>query len=75
MACCVLFGYPAGRWGVAARCPVREVASGNSWDSDFGLEIPEPLWPGANGPDEPRILSCPAGERRPSEPPAGTRRA
>jgi len=45
MACCVSFGYPTGRWGVAARRPVHEVASRNSWDGDIGLEIPEPLWP------------------------------
>jgi hypothetical protein len=51
MACCVSFGYPTGRWGVAARRPVREVASRNSWDGDLGMDIPEPLWPGGHGPD------------------------
>jgi nitroreductase len=39
------FGYPKGRWGVAAnRRPVHEVASRNRWDGPFGAEVPEPLW-------------------------------
>jgi len=46
MACCVSFGYPTGRWGVAARRPAHEVAYRNSWGADLGLAIPEPLWPG-----------------------------
>jgi nitroreductase len=41
---CVTFGYPTGRWGVAPRRPVHEVASRNSWDGKLGFEIPEPLW-------------------------------
>jgi nitroreductase len=44
MACCVSFGYPVGRWGVAARRPVHEVAYRNAWGADLGLEIPEPLY-------------------------------
>jgi nitroreductase len=44
MACCVSFGYPTGRWGVAPRRPVQEVAYRNSWGSDVGFELPEPLW-------------------------------
>ena len=48
MACCVSFGYPTGRWGVAARRPVHEVTYRNSWGSDPGLQIPEPLWPAAD---------------------------
>jgi nitroreductase len=47
MACCVSFGYPTGRWGVAARRPVHEVAYRNAWGADVGLQIPGPLWPGA----------------------------
>jgi len=43
-ACCVTFGYPKGRWGVAPRVPVHEVARRNSWDGELGFEIPEPLW-------------------------------
>jgi nitroreductase len=47
MACCVSFGYPTGRWGVAPRRPAHEVAYRNAWGADLGLDIPEPLWPGA----------------------------
>lgn len=46
MACCVSFGYPTGRWGVAARRPAHEVAYRNHWGSEIGFEISEPLWPG-----------------------------
>lgn len=48
-ACCVSFGYPEGRWGVAARTPAHEVAYRNQWGSPIGFEVPEPLWPGADG--------------------------
>ena len=41
---CVTFGYPTGRWGVAPRTPVHEVAYRNSWGAPLGFEIPEPLW-------------------------------
>jgi nitroreductase len=41
---CVTFGYPTGRWGVAPRRPVHEVAFRNKWGTDLGYEIPEPLW-------------------------------
>jgi len=44
MACCVSFGYPTGRWGVAPRRPAHEVAYRNSWGSGVGLTIAEPLW-------------------------------
>ena len=44
MACCVSFGYPTGRWGVAARRPVHEVSFRNRWGNDAGFEVPEPLW-------------------------------
>jgi nitroreductase len=44
MACCVLFGYPTGRWGVASRQPVHEVSSRNRWGDPVGFEVPEPLW-------------------------------
>jgi nitroreductase len=45
MACMVSFGYPTGRWGVAARTPAHEVANRNRWGQPVGFEIPEPLWP------------------------------
>jgi nitroreductase len=41
---CVTFGYPTGRWGVAPRRPVHEVAFRNRWGTPVGLEVPEPLW-------------------------------
>jgi len=44
MSCCVSFGYPTGRWGIAPRRPVHEVAYRNAWGSDVGLEVSEPLW-------------------------------
>ena len=43
----VAMGYPTGRWGVAPRTPVHEVAARNRWDGDLGFMVPEPLWPGA----------------------------
>ena len=44
MACCVSFGYPTGRWGVAGRRPVHEVSFRNRWGTPVGFEVPEPLW-------------------------------
>lgn len=44
-ACMVSFGYPTGRWGVAARLPAHEVAYLNRWGDGPGFEVPEPLWP------------------------------
>jgi len=46
LACCVTFGYPTGRWGVAPRRPVHEVAYRNTWGADLALHVPEPLWNG-----------------------------
>lgn len=46
-ASCVTFGYPTGRWGVAARTPVHQVAHRNRWGEPLGFEVPEPLWPPA----------------------------
>jgi nitroreductase len=42
----VPMGYPLGRWGVAPRRPVHEVAARNRWDGDLGFSVPEPLWAG-----------------------------
>ena len=36
-------GYPTGKWGVAPRKPVHEVAARNSWQGDLGFTVPEPL--------------------------------
>jgi nitroreductase len=44
MNCLVSFGYPTGRWGVAPRRPVQEVAYRNRWGADIGFAISEPLW-------------------------------
>ncbi|MCU0309742.1 MAG: nitroreductase family protein [Acidimicrobiales bacterium] len=46
MNCCVSFGYPTGRWGVATRQPAHEVSFRNRWGQPVGFETPEPLWPG-----------------------------
>ena len=43
-ACCVSFGYPTGKWGVAERRPVNEVTYRNTWGTDLGITVPEPLW-------------------------------
>jgi len=51
MACLVSFGYPTGRWGIAPRRPVHEVAYRNQWGTRVGFEVPEPLWPAAGGQD------------------------
>lgn len=41
----ITMGYPTGKWGVAARKPVHEVAARNGWQGDLGFTVPEPLWP------------------------------
>ena len=38
-------GYPLGKWGVAPRKPVHDVAARNNWQGDLGFTVPEPLWP------------------------------
>jgi hypothetical protein len=43
-ACCVSFGYPTGRWAVAARRPAHEVASRNRWGTPVGFEVAQPIW-------------------------------
>lgn len=44
MTCCVPMGYPTGTWGVATRAPVQDVAYRNTWGTDVGFVIDEPLW-------------------------------
>jgi nitroreductase len=44
-ACCVTFGYPTGRWGVAERRPVHEVSFRNGWGRPLGFEVDTPRWP------------------------------
>jgi nitroreductase len=49
MTAMLAFGYPRGRWGVAAnRRPVHEVSSRNRWGHGFGVTVPSPLWPGGS---------------------------
>lgn len=45
MACCVSFGYPTGRWGVATRRPVQDVSYRNRWGDPVGFSVDAPLWP------------------------------
>jgi nitroreductase len=45
MAACVTFGYPTGRWDVAARTPVEEVSFRNRWGDPLGFKVNGPLWP------------------------------
>jgi nitroreductase len=42
---CITFGYPLGRWGLAARNPIGEVMFRNRWGNPLGIDVPEPLWP------------------------------
>jgi nitroreductase len=42
---CIVFGYPTGKWGVAKRRPVHEVAYRNHWGTPVGFEVDQPLWP------------------------------
>ena len=44
MNCMVPMGYPKGRWGVAKRAPVQDVAYRNAWGNPVGFEVDEPLW-------------------------------
>ncbi len=37
-------GYPKGKWAIAQRTPVDEVAARNGWEGDLGFSVPEPLW-------------------------------
>lgn len=41
----VPMGYPTGRWRVAPRKPVQEVAARNGWQGDLLFTVDEPLWP------------------------------
>jgi len=44
-ACCVSFGYPTGRWGVAPRVQPDKVSFRNRWGAPVGFTVPDPLWP------------------------------
>jgi hypothetical protein len=47
MAGALSFGYPTGRWGVAACQPAREVTFRNQWGEPAGFVDDGPLWPDA----------------------------
>jgi nitroreductase len=47
MACCVSFGFPLGRWGIAPRRPVHEVSFRNRWGEPVGFHVENPLWSGS----------------------------
>lgn len=42
----VSFGYPTGKWGVAARQSIDHVSYRNTWGAGLGFSVPEPLWVG-----------------------------
>lgn len=46
MSCCVTFGYPAGRWGIAPRGPAGQVTFKNRWGLPLDFSIEAPMWPG-----------------------------
>jgi nitroreductase len=46
LAATVSFGYPTGKWGLAARQPVDQVSYRNTWGGAVGFSVPEPLWKG-----------------------------
>ena len=41
----VTMGYPTGKWAIAPRLPVQEVAGRNTWTGDLGFAVDKPLWP------------------------------
>jgi nitroreductase len=42
---CVTFGFPTGRWGVAARAPVEDVTYQNRWGRRLAFAVNGPLYP------------------------------
>ncbi|MDZ4827724.1 MAG: nitroreductase family protein [Actinomycetota bacterium] len=46
MSSCVTFGYPTGKWGVAARRPAHEVTYRNGWGNAVDFDTSTPLWKG-----------------------------
>ena len=48
MAACVPMGYPTGRWGIARRQSVDDVAARNSWHGSLDFSVPAPLWTGSH---------------------------
>lgn len=44
LSAAVSCGYPLGRWGVAERAPVEEVAFSNGWGEELDIAIDGPLY-------------------------------
>ncbi|MCU1396204.1 MAG: nitroreductase [Ilumatobacteraceae bacterium] len=45
MSACVTFGYPTGKWGVAARTRVEDVTFQNQWGTPLDFAVDGPLFP------------------------------
>jgi nitroreductase len=45
LSAAVSCGYPLGRWGVAKRDPVEQVAFADRWGEELNFEVDGPLWP------------------------------
>lgn len=45
LSAAVSCGYPLGRWGVAKREPVEQVAFADRWGQPLPFEVNGPLWP------------------------------
>ncbi len=43
-AAAISCGYPTGRWGLAQRNPVHQVAYADRWGSPVAWRLDEPLW-------------------------------
>jgi nitroreductase len=45
MAACAAFGWPTGRWGLAARAPVEDVTYRDRWGTPLDFPVNGPLYP------------------------------
>ncbi|CAN5748056.1 nitroreductase family protein [soil metagenome] len=45
LSAAVSVGHPTGRWGVAPRKPVEEMAFSDRWDQSLAFAVDGPLWP------------------------------
>lgn len=48
LCCCVTFGYPIGRWGIAPRRPADQVTFKNYWGTPLDFAIDGPIWRGSS---------------------------
>jgi nitroreductase len=56
MAACIAMGYPTGKWSVASRKLVDDVAARNTWRGSLGFTVPEPLWDGGRKTEDGRRI-------------------